>query len=381
MRNLWTLWIALALAVPGCAGAYDRELLGDPQPVAVAPPAETRSTETVAPDEYAGSEDVEPLYDTPADYGMFNELDPYGGWYQSSRFGSVWRPSVMTGWQPYYDGHWIWTSYGWMWVSYEPFGWATYHYGSWWLDPMLGWIWVPDYQWSPCPVEWFVVGGYVGWAPRPPRGCSWDDPWNDRGRYRDGWVVIETGKFKDIDVGKERVSLQKFKSAYRSGTAVRQAPETRTIERATRQSVKQTNVRIDARRVGDRELKKVVLPDHERQIVDRFPMQVVPPSGTMTRPIRSSGNNELGPPPNSKDGKTKDTVPPPGKETKPPAKVKSKGSSGAARDSGKAKDGSKDDKKDSDEKSKGDSKGGDDKSKGDSKDRGSNGGKAKGKRG
>ncbi|MFM8785319.1 MAG: DUF6600 domain-containing protein, partial [Phycisphaerales bacterium] len=34
------------------------------------------------------------------------------------------------------------------WHSYEPFGWAVYHYGRWaWWDPR-GWVWIPDKTWG-----------------------------------------------------------------------------------------------------------------------------------------------------------------------------------------------------------------------------------------
>jgi hypothetical protein len=41
-------------------------------------------------------------------------------------------------------GHWVWTDdYGWLWVSDEPYGWATHHYGRRYEDPIYGWAWVP----------------------------------------------------------------------------------------------------------------------------------------------------------------------------------------------------------------------------------------------
>jgi len=60
------------------------------------------------------------------------------------------------------------TEYGWTWVSYEPFGWATYHYGRWARDPRFGWLWIPGNTWGPAWVSWQHGGGYVGWAPLPP---------------------------------------------------------------------------------------------------------------------------------------------------------------------------------------------------------------------
>ena len=60
------------------------------------------------------------------------------------------------------------SDYGWTWVSDEPFGWATYHYGRWAWDPYAGWLWVPGTDWGPAWVAWQQGNGYVGWAPLPP---------------------------------------------------------------------------------------------------------------------------------------------------------------------------------------------------------------------
>src|SRR5205814_5816393 len=64
------------------------------------------------------------------------------------------------------------TDVGWTWVSYEDFGWATYHYGRWARLADYGWVWFPgsDLEWGPAWVSWRHGGGVVGWAPLPPRG-------------------------------------------------------------------------------------------------------------------------------------------------------------------------------------------------------------------
>jgi hypothetical protein len=98
-----------------------------------------------------------------------NHLSPYGRWVWHERYGNVWIPRVTTaGWRPYMYGHWVYTDADWMWISDEPFGWATYHYGRWSLDPVMGWVWVPDSVWSPAWVAWRANDDYVGWAPLPP---------------------------------------------------------------------------------------------------------------------------------------------------------------------------------------------------------------------
>jgi hypothetical protein len=104
------------------------------------------------------------------DLGFFyDDLAPYGNWVQRPNYGWVWRPhAVASSWRPYQYGHWAWTDYGWTWISDEPYGWATYHYGRWYDDPDYGWEWVPGDEWAPAWVDWQAGDDYVGWAPLPP---------------------------------------------------------------------------------------------------------------------------------------------------------------------------------------------------------------------
>ncbi len=104
------------------------------------------------------------------DAGYFYEsLAPYGEWLQIDGGFYAWRPThVRYGWRPYLYGHWVWTDYGWYWVSGEPFGWAVFHYGRWYDDDYYGWIWIPDRTWGPAWVEWRCNDDYLGWAPLPP---------------------------------------------------------------------------------------------------------------------------------------------------------------------------------------------------------------------
>ena len=75
-------------------------------------------------------------------------------------------------WRPYMDGYWAYTDVGYTWISYEDFGWATYHYGRWAKLADYGWVWFPgtDLEWGPAWVSWRYGTGVVGWAPLPPRG-------------------------------------------------------------------------------------------------------------------------------------------------------------------------------------------------------------------
>src|SRR4051812_13034791 len=98
-----------------------------------------------------------------------------GNWIEVGDYGYCWQPDVAVSdvnWRPYADGYWAYTDLGWTWVSYEDFGWATYHYGRWTRLSDYGWVWVPgrdaDLEWGPAWVSWRTGGEYVGWAPLPP---------------------------------------------------------------------------------------------------------------------------------------------------------------------------------------------------------------------
>ena len=98
-----------------------------------------------------------------------------GNWIDVEGYGYGWQPDVAVSdpnWRPYADGYWAYTDVGWTWVSYEDFGWATYHYGRWANMADYGWVWFPgsDLEWGPAWVSWRIGGDYVGWAPLPPRG-------------------------------------------------------------------------------------------------------------------------------------------------------------------------------------------------------------------
>ena len=100
---------------------------------------------------------------------FYDELSPYGRWSSVGRYGDCWIPEhVAVGWQPYTDGEWAYTDYGWTWVSYDPWGGDPYHYGTWVWEPPYGWVWVPGTVWGPAWVTWCYSDAYIGWAPIPP---------------------------------------------------------------------------------------------------------------------------------------------------------------------------------------------------------------------
>lgn len=118
-------------------------------------------------------------------YGA-EDLNDYGEWVHTRKYGYVWRPystsiSQYSDWSPYRYGHWRWIPpFGWTWVNDEPWGWATYHHGRWVWDNG-GWYWTPYgyYRhrrswWHPALVVVRILGGNVCWYPLPYRHRYYD---------------------------------------------------------------------------------------------------------------------------------------------------------------------------------------------------------------
>jgi hypothetical protein len=115
----------------------------------------------------------EPYYDRyESDWDMsqvYDYLSPHGYWVQRAPYGYVWVPtSIRYNWRPYTYGRWVWTDYGWMWISSYQWGWVPFHFGRWGYDVHLGWYWVPGDIWAPAWVSWRYSNLYIGWAPLPP---------------------------------------------------------------------------------------------------------------------------------------------------------------------------------------------------------------------
>ncbi|YCM42967.1 DUF6600 domain-containing protein [Verrucomicrobiaceae bacterium 227] len=135
---------------------------------------------------------------------FYQELSPYGAWFESADYGYVWQPAVHrdSSWSPYLRGRWACSDRGWAWISNEPFGWATYHYGRWaHLADGRGWIWVPGTEWAPSWCTWRQSGSSIGWAPLPPatlrkRGGTVDPCADDLPGVNDAcYTFVETEHF------------------------------------------------------------------------------------------------------------------------------------------------------------------------------------------
>jgi len=154
---------------------------------------------------YSGRTDYDRDYNQYGDLDssyFYSALEPYGLWVSYNPYGYVWIPgNVGYNWRPYSRGHWVWTDYGWTWVSLDRWGWIAFHYGRWGWDRRLGWFWVPDVIWGPAWVAWRWGDAHIGWAPLPPgadyipgRGFGryqWDIP----GHY---WNFVRGRDFMDM---------------------------------------------------------------------------------------------------------------------------------------------------------------------------------------
>ncbi|HEY2138623.1 MAG TPA: DUF6600 domain-containing protein [Chthoniobacterales bacterium] len=153
------------------AALADREkALSDREAAAAITPAEEPATtpSTVVAEQPESRTEAR----STAAYGMFyQKLDQYGDWRETAEYGYVWQPreaEESRDWRPYTEGRWVYSDAGWTFISDEPFGWATYHYGRWLRLRRVGWVWVPGNEWAPAWVSWRTNKDYVGWAPLPP---------------------------------------------------------------------------------------------------------------------------------------------------------------------------------------------------------------------
>lgn len=81
----------------------------------------------------------------------------------------LWRPYCANQyWNPYTNGRWEFTYYGWVWNSYYSWGWGPYNYGRWHYSKYYGWIWIPGRSWAANWVSWRCHDNYIGWYPTCP---------------------------------------------------------------------------------------------------------------------------------------------------------------------------------------------------------------------
>lgn len=105
------------------------------------------------------------------------ELSDYGEWVGVDGV-MCWRPRCDAEWRPYSHGYWGYWRGQPLWISDDPWGYTTCHYGRWMWADRYGWLWRPGYDWGPAYVHWAQCGETVAWVPLDPydRPCYRERP-------------------------------------------------------------------------------------------------------------------------------------------------------------------------------------------------------------
>ena len=200
---------------------------------------------------------------------FYTKLEPHGAWFETSDYGYVWQPrqaESSRAWRPYTNGRWVYTDVGWTWISEEPFGWATYHYGRWTRLHGIGWVWVPGNEWAPAWVSWRKSNDYVGWAPLPPEARfdqrtgihNWSDNYYDIGP--DQYCFVASREFgaskvettllpseRNVTIVNQTTNITNI--TYNNTTIVNEGPSYEEIRTQSREPVQrfrlERNVNID----------------------------------------------------------------------------------------------------------------------------------------
>lgn len=166
------------------------------------------------------------------------ELSRNGRWvYNSSYREHIWIPYNIGGdWSPFSHGRWVWSPfYGYVWNSYDNWGYFTHHYGRWHWDSYYGWHWYAGYHWSPAWVYWSWNDHHYGWCPL----SRWNRPvivlnkrWMRNYNYRNGipihsraTVIIKKHHLNSSHIGKVALKRNLLKKGTIGGKGF--APKTR----------------------------------------------------------------------------------------------------------------------------------------------------------
>ncbi len=226
------------------------------------------------PQEYPPVEgEVDPAF-------FFEYLAPYGDWMWTPEHGWVWHPTGLEpDWRPYSNGRWVYTTYGWTWVAYEPWGWAPFHYGRWsWMN-QVGWIWVPGTTWGPGWVMWRYSDTTIGWAPLL-AGYDWWFGWAYYPVFYDHWVFSDWIYFHHRHAHRHYHHRNRARDHFRhtyfprgcrdgSSPTCQRGPSSRLVERITRLPVERVAIRDlarEPRKMSTRDLGQIGLKGNELTI-------------------------------------------------------------------------------------------------------------------
>jgi len=207
-----------------------------------------------------------PSYQRPSGYYpdvgisyFYEHLSPYGTWVSMRPHGYVWVPRHMGyRWRPYTHGRWVWTDYGWTWISDYEWGWIPFHYGRWGWDEDIGWFWVPGTIWGPAWVIWRSSDLYMGWAPLPPGaefamgvGLSgyFDIP-NHHWIFIEGRYFLESGLYSHVLPYERNVTIIRYSVVHknilvRNNRIINEGIDTNLVRNVTRKNLVKYDLRDD----------------------------------------------------------------------------------------------------------------------------------------
>lgn len=174
----------------------------------------------------------------------------------------VWRPRVSyvyIDWNPYTYGHWVFTRFGWVWVSDYEWGWGPYHYGRWWFSVRWGWVWSPGHRWAPSWVSWCHTHHHIGWHPISPRtrwrhhhGVIITHPVTPRQKsITNKWTFVKKEDFTKkitreavIDLKKDKHLITNAKITAKGNEVYNTGPKKKEIETITGTSINPKKVSL-----------------------------------------------------------------------------------------------------------------------------------------
>ena len=187
--------------------------------------------------------------------GFYDELSPYGSWVDCS-YGQCWVPErVSPDWQPYTNGEWVYTEYGWTWMSSDPWGGNPYHYGTWTSLDRYGWCWIPGTVWAPAWVTWSYGNNYVGWAPLPPTVVFGASGYSGRAVVVSStqYVFVPMNRFVGSNVTSVRIAAQQNPTIFRQTTPLTRFAVSGGTLRNTGipvETIQRAGVRIETRSIS-----------------------------------------------------------------------------------------------------------------------------------
>ncbi len=155
--------IRLSVRLRSGGGEDTLDLVNDSGPISVA----DDSASIPAPIDPALSVATPGAPDLAAESSPEVELAGLGYWTALEGRMAFVPMSYEKGWAPYRHGYWYWTSEGWTWYSYDPWGEVTDHCGHWRHSRAFDWVWFPEAEcsWKPAVVGFLSDSETVGWAP------------------------------------------------------------------------------------------------------------------------------------------------------------------------------------------------------------------------